>query len=327
VVWIAVAVFASVVVWAPTPASAKGAIDAVLRGTDVSNGGVVTLDQDQTTMLALSTSFYVATWGTGTSRVPAASEPTDKLGPKYVVTYNLMGGQDETLLIRQRLYPFAKGGPVAFVPPGQRVQAAMKQRFSATGKVLRCERCEQSVGGWFDVRYGALDVLRDVGVPIPAGLDRSNWPTTRDDAHGLSISYPPSWHAAPSTLTPVLADPIVPLAVGTAAMVPQRPGDCDIVPQRAVEAVGPTDALVLVSLYQGMASRSAKLQRPFVFGPDLPWQTGPVQCTDGNADVTVSTLSFEDGEARISVMVVVGKNASPQREAEIYAVLDSLRSL
>jgi len=27
------------------------------------------------------------------------------------------------------------------------------------------------------------------------------------------------------------------------------------------------------------------------------------------------------------VMVVVGKNASPQREAEIYAVLDSLRSL
>jgi len=103
--------------------------------------------------------------------------------------------------------------------------------------------------------------------------------------------------------------------------------DCDIVPQRAVEAVGPTDALVLVYLYQGMASRSAKLQRPFVFGPDLPWQTGPVQCTDGNADVTVSTLSFEDGKVRISVMVVVGKNASPQREAEIYAVLDSLRSL
>jgi hypothetical protein len=188
-----------------------------------------------------------------------------------------------------------------------------------------CEDCSRTSGGWFDVRYPALDVLAAYRVPVPTSMRPSTWPTTRDDAHGLSIAFPPAWHAAPSTLTPVLADPIVPLAVGTSAMVPQQYGECDIVPQHAVEAVGRTDALVLVYLYQGTASWSSNLVRPQSFGPELPWRTDPVQCTDGNSDVTVRTLSFADGTARISLMIVVGKDATPQRNAEVYAVLDSLR--
>jgi len=74
-----------------------------------------------------------------------------------------------------------------------------------------------------------------------------------------------------------------------------------------------------------MASWSAKIQRPLAFGPDLAWHNGPVQCTEGNRDATVRTLNFEDGKARISVMVAIGKDATPQRTAEVYAVLDSLR--
>src|SRR6266496_1151809 len=31
----------------------------------------------------------------------------------------------------------------------------------------------------------------------------SQWQTVTDATHGLSLSYPPSWQAAPSTLTPV----------------------------------------------------------------------------------------------------------------------------
>jgi hypothetical protein len=175
------------------------------------------------------------------------------------------------------------------------------------------------------MRYLALDVLAAYRVPVPSPMHPSDWPTARDDATRLSISYPPSWHAATSTLTPVLADPIVPLAVGTAAMVPQQLGECDIVPQHAVEAVGRTDALVAVYLYQGMASWSSKLTRPTAFGPELPWQTGPVQCTEGNTNATVRTLAFTDGTSRITVMTVVGKDATPQRMAEVYAVLDSMR--
>jgi hypothetical protein len=96
-----------------------------------------------------------------------------------------------------------------------------------------------------------------------------------------------------------------------------------------VEAVGPTDALVAVYLYQGSASWSPKMARPAAFGPELPWNTGPVQCTDGNTNATVRTLAFTDGpngSQRITVMTVVGRDASPQRWAEVYAVLDSLRA-
>jgi len=39
----------------------------------------------------------------------------------------------------------------------------------------------------------------------------------------------------------------------------------------------------------------------------------------------VRTLAFTDGTKRITVMVVVGKNASPQRNAEVSAALDSIR--
>jgi hypothetical protein len=306
---VVLAVVVASLVCAPTTASAKGPRDAVLRGPDVLNEGVAKLDQDQTMRLARAANLYDALEYAGpgsASRVPPR-EPMGRLGPKYVVTYNLLGGNNETFPVRQRLYPFAAGGPISQMPAGQR----------------SCRHCPRTIAVWFDMKFDALEVLRDVGVPIPA--DRTNWPTARDDAHGLSISYPPSWHAAPSTLTPVLVDPIVPLAVGTAAMVPQKLGECDIVPQHAVEAVGRADALVAVYLYQGMASWSAKMDRPFAFGPDLPWHAGPVQCTEANPDVTVRTLNFSDGNARLSVLVVVGKDATPQRNAEVYAVLDSLR--
>jgi hypothetical protein len=307
---IVLVVAAASMVWAPTAASAKGPVDAVLRGPDVAGEGVAKLDQFTAMDLAQATSLYSVLDGghvTGSRLVDGA--PSGRLGPKYRVTFRFAAGEGDDARVRQTLYPFAAHGPIAYTPPGQKL----------------CDRCPRSSGGWSDVRYVALDVLAAYRVSVPSSMHASDWPTTRDDAHGLSISYPPSWHAAPSTLTPVLADPITPLAVGTAAMVPQQLGECDIVPQRAVEAVGPTDALVVVYLYQGMASWSAKLERPLAFGPELPWSTGLIQCTDGNPKATVSTLAFTDGPKHITVMTVVGNDASPQRHAEVYAVLDSLR--
>ena len=253
-------VAATALVWAAPAASAKGAQHAVLRGPDVLKGGVAKLDQHQTATLALATSFYNAIWNpdSGASRV-VPREPTEELGPRYVVTYNLMVGQDETVPIRQRLYPFAARGPVAFTPPGQPLETQI-QKIGATAKPRACKDCRRLTGGWFDMRYGALDVLAAVGVSVPAALDRSTWPAIRDDAHGVSIAYPPSWHAAASTLVPVQLDPIIPLAIGTSALEPQHPDECGIIPTRALAAVGPTDAFVAVYLTQGMASWSAALR-------------------------------------------------------------------
>jgi hypothetical protein len=45
--------------------------------------------------------------------------PAD-LGPRYLVTYRFDFGD---VLIRQELYPYAKGGPVTHTPPGQELTA------------------------------------------------------------------------------------------------------------------------------------------------------------------------------------------------------------
>ncbi len=147
--------------------------------------------------------------------------------------------------------------------------------------------------------------------------------TIRDAAHGLSIEIPPSWQAAPSTLTPVLSDPIVPLAVGTYPLDdPQQMGECDIVPQRALDALGTADAFIAVYLYQGPATFGSTLERPAHFTPDL-FTPGSIQCTE-NVKGTVSSLGFLDHGRKVSVMVAIGRDASPERRAEVYRILDTL---
>ncbi len=42
-----------------------------------------------------------------------------ELGPRYVVTYRFIAGREEPDIVRQELYPYAKGGPVTHTPPGQ----------------------------------------------------------------------------------------------------------------------------------------------------------------------------------------------------------------
>ena len=150
-----------------------------------------------------------------------------------------------------------------------------------------------------------------------------DWTTIRDTAHGLSIEIPASWQAAPSTLTPVLSDPIVPLAVGTYPLAdPQRMGECDIVPQRALDALGPTDAFIAVYLYRGVATFGSTLPRPARFTPDL-FPSGSIQCTE-HVRGTVSSLGFLDHGRKVSVMVAIGSDASAERRAEVYRVLDTL---
>lgn len=165
----------------------------------------------------------------------------------------------------------------------------------------------------------------DSAPPAQVAID-PRWQTFRDDAHGLSISYPADWQASPTTLSPVLADPIVPIAVGTGPMEAQVLGECDIVPQRALNAMQPDDAFIAVYLWQGFATRDASddRPRPASFGPDDPWSHGPVQCTESTV-ASIRTLAFADGGKRLSVLVAIGPDVSAQRRAQIYEILDTLR--
>jgi hypothetical protein len=170
--------------------------------------------------------------------------------------------------------------------------------------------------------------------PRVAAPPAAEWSTVTDHAHGISISYPPSWQAAPSTLTPVLVDPVVPIAVATYPLDnPQVLGECDIVPQRALEAMGPKDAFIAVYVFLGKgATYAPSANRPAHFGPDLPWSGGSlpeypsgngIQCTE-NVRGFVGQLSFEDHGQHLNVLIAIGPEASAETRDEVYRILDTL---
>jgi streptogramin lyase len=163
----------------------------------------------------------------------------------------------------------------------------------------------------------------ELRAPSAATTRPAGWSTARDLADGLSISYPRPWRPAASTLTPVLVDPKVPIALGTYPLQPQRLGECDIVPQRALEALGPRDAFVAIYVYDGMATGDFSARRPARFGPGLPWLQGHIQCTQ-NVHGHIASLNFTDQGRHLSVLVAYGENASTKRQRELYRILDTL---
>ncbi|HSC49781.1 MAG TPA: hypothetical protein VLD16_05900 [Gaiellaceae bacterium] len=48
-------------------------------------------------------------------------KPSGPLGPRYTVVWKVPGGGGETYRLRQDLYPYARGGAVAYTKPGQPV--------------------------------------------------------------------------------------------------------------------------------------------------------------------------------------------------------------
>lgn len=86
--------------------------------------------------------------------------PKGDLGPRYTITYTVPGpsGTDE---IRQDLYPYAQGGAVTYMAPGQPI-------FDMTTR-----------GGWYTALPSLKDTLVDAGLPASA-------PTTAGGGSGSS---------------------------------------------------------------------------------------------------------------------------------------------
>ncbi len=51
------------------------------------------------------------------ARLPG--RPAGDLGPRYLVDYTVPAGVTEASHVRQEIYPYASGGPVLYLPPGQ----------------------------------------------------------------------------------------------------------------------------------------------------------------------------------------------------------------
>jgi hypothetical protein len=205
---LAVAALAALLLLVPTAAQAKGATAATIDGGGPGGlpGGPITLKGDgepgsgtDLGMLADGAGVFAVMFEDGGGGLKAA--PTDRLGPRYTITWTFPdpnGGKDRK--VRQHLYPYAAGGPVTFMPPGQPVLDT------------------KTAGGW----YQGFDALRaqliDLGLPNRAPLTPATPKATPTPAPATPQPAPAT-PATPAPAWPRLAAVAAGLLVLTAAAV------------------------------------------------------------------------------------------------------------
>jgi hypothetical protein len=141
----AIAVLVAGVVGA-APAQAKGVQDATIKGPGL--GHTVRVRDDGLRPLLTSAGLYESVFHEPGSAI-SPTRPAGRLGPRYTVTYGWMIGPDATAPIRQLVYPFARGGAIAYTPPKQHVEGSS----------------EPLDGGWYRGGPRLRTALVALGVP------------------------------------------------------------------------------------------------------------------------------------------------------------------
>jgi len=147
--------------------------------------------------------------------------------------------------------------------------------------------------------------------------------TYRDEARGLTVSYPISWFRATQQLTPHLSNPHEILALGT---YPLRPGGrkCAQLPVQAIGDLGPGDALLWLAERAGPASAPP---RPASFRSALLSQgtdESPA-CLSSPKDFSHRVIAFSDAGRVFELYVAYGPSIPESRFEQLLAILDGLR--
>jgi hypothetical protein len=106
-------------------------------------------------LLAEQTGFFPAAFSQEPSPM-LAGRPRGKLGPRFTIRYVVPGPYAKTFHITQDLYPYAKGGAVTYMKPGQQI-------FDFTTR-----------GGWFRGGFALKQTLVRKGLPARAPKASSN---------------------------------------------------------------------------------------------------------------------------------------------------------
>jgi hypothetical protein len=215
---LAVAALAALLLAIPTAAQAKGATSATISGGGPGGlpGGPITLkgngepgSSTDLGMLAQGSGLYTVVFDSGTNAIlPAA--PTDRLGPRYTITWTFPdpeGGKDRKVI--QHVYPYAAGGPVTFMPPGQPVLDMTTS------------------GGWYQGFDGFRTQLIELGLPNHKPLAPATKPATPKPAPANPQPTPAAAPAPPAPAWPrllVVAAAFLAIAAGAAYTLRHRHG-------------------------------------------------------------------------------------------------------
>lgn len=140
----------------PATAGAKGPSEATITGPGLSSpirfaGDEGNYSQAFGDLINLG-GFFPQAFGQSPSPVKR-NRPSTALGPRYEVAYVVPGPSTDTL--RQWLYPYASGGPVTYMRPGQ--------KFWGT---------QYTFGGWLRAGAGLKPMLVAAGLPQTAPASR-----------------------------------------------------------------------------------------------------------------------------------------------------------
>jgi hypothetical protein len=213
---LALLALATLLLVVPTAAQAKGASAATIDGGGPGGlpGGPITLRGDGepgsgTTLGNLTDAsglFTLMFERRRTATRPCAqcpgglqAAPTDRLGPRYTITWTFQDDSGTDRGIRQHVYPYAATGPVTFMPAGQPI-------FE-----------ERTIGGW----YQATDSLRQqliwLGLPdrTALGSAASPDPAPASSQPAPAASPPAAW----PRVAAVVAGLLLLLAAGAAVVI------------------------------------------------------------------------------------------------------------
>jgi hypothetical protein len=141
----------------PTAAQAKGASGATISGggsgglpggpIDIKGDGEPGSGSDLSTLAEEAGMWAVLFEGGQAGGVKDAPTPAAQRGPRYTITWTFPNGAGTEDLVRQFVWPYAAGGPVTYLAPGQKVLDTRTE------------------GGW----YQASDALRTslIGLGLP----------------------------------------------------------------------------------------------------------------------------------------------------------------
>ena len=147
----------------PATAAAKGPSEAKVTGPGLSSPLTISGNGESDTstdlgLLVSETGFFPQAFGQSPSSMLQAIPQA--LGPRYLVTYTVPGSSTDLLV--QDLYPYATGGPVSYMAPGQKFWGN-----------------QSTPGGWYRGTQGT----RLKGMLVKAGL-----PATAPPAHDLAAA-------------------------------------------------------------------------------------------------------------------------------------------
>jgi hypothetical protein len=160
---------AALALLAPGVAAAKGPSAASISGPGLRHAIAINGygEGDPTSplgILVMEGGFFQQAYEQTPSQTTPAP-PRGRLGPRYDVTYTLPGPSNSSKL-RQDLYPYAAGGPVTYMAPGQ--------MFWGTNS---------TPGGWFRGTAQLKRMLLKAGLPARAPTRKGN----RDHTVGMAV--------------------------------------------------------------------------------------------------------------------------------------------